>query len=92
MGLSASGPGIVVVVAELEPSEGGAVVAGEEPGVVVVGWELALTAKFEPVTTTTSAPCEAGRADPTSMVSVVAFPVVAFVPFEVAPPSTSPGS
>jgi hypothetical protein len=81
----------VVVVTDPGTLVDGPVVDVDEAGTVVCEEAGALTAKFVPVTTTTSAPADAGSDDPTSMVLVVEPPVV---PADVdpVPAVTSPGS
>jgi hypothetical protein len=96
--LSASGPGTVVV--DTDPLPFGPVVGVDEadgdeveeddPGTVVDDDVGGFTAKLDPVTTTTSALCEAGRTEPTSMVLGVVAPEAS--PSTPPAPLTSPGS
>jgi hypothetical protein len=69
LALLASGPGTVVVGGDPPPPPG-TTLDVEVGGTVVLGEDTAgaLTAMFDPVTTTTSAPCDARRGEPTSMV------------------------
>jgi hypothetical protein len=76
--LLARGLALIVVVVDPPPSpDDTPVVVEDEPGTGVEGEEVVgeLTAKFEPVTRTTSALCDVGRAEPTSMVALGAEPV-----------------
>jgi hypothetical protein len=98
--LVANGP-VVVVVVDVPPSwpEGTLEVVEDEPGPVFDEGTVAggFTAKLEPVTTTTSALCDRGSAEPTSIVLVVELAPPSLLP-ELLPPAppapalTSPGS
>jgi hypothetical protein len=90
-GLSARGPGTVVVVTDPpDCSEGTLDVEDDdddEPGTVVEEAAAGgFTARLDPVTTTTSVRVDEGRDDPTSMVLVVEEPTSPPVPVK------SPGS
>ena len=92
-GLLASGPATVVVVTERSPAPDGVLdVEDGEPVADAEDEGEGITAKLEPVTTTTSAFSDAGRGEPTSMVSEVE-PAPAEAPaWAGPPPATSPGS
>jgi len=91
LGLSVSGPETVVVVVDppLWP-DATVVVVDDEPGVVVEGaLGGRFTAKFEPVTTTTSALSDPDSCDPTSIDELVVGDVPPLPPSE-EPPEPSP--